>query len=53
MITWKLALLVGSPWGSGSYRNIHSGHFIDENGNEYDEYGVFIQNIQDIDDNTN
>lgn len=53
MITWKLELLVGSPWENGSYKNIHSGHFIDENGNEYDEHGVFIQNLQDDDEHKN
>jgi len=44
---------VGFPLGNGSYRNIHNGHFIDENGNEYDESGVFIQTVQDVDDDTN
>lgn len=47
MITWKLELLVGYQWESGSYKNIYNGHFIDENGNEYNEHGVFIQNVED------
>jgi len=52
MITWKLGLPVGFPLENGSYKNIHNGHFIDENGNEYDENGIFVQNIQDVDDYT-
>jgi hypothetical protein len=49
MIKWKLELLVGYQLESGSYKNIYNGHFIDENGNEYDEQGVFIQHVQDDD----
>lgn len=49
MITWKLVILGGSLLVNGGYKNIHTGHFIDEDGNEYDEKGVFIQNIKDED----
>ena len=53
MITWRLELLAGYQSESGSYKNIHNGHFIDENGNEYDEQGVFVQNVQDDDEYKN
>jgi len=49
MITWKLGTLDGFPLVSGGYKNIHTGHFIDEDGNEYDEKGVFVQNVKDED----
>lgn len=53
MITWRLVLPVGSQSENGGYKNIYSGHFIDENGNEYDEDGVFVQNLGDDDDYKN
>lgn len=49
MITWRLVLLAGSQLENGGYKNIYSGHFIDENGNEYNEDGVFVQNLGDED----
>jgi hypothetical protein len=38
---------------NGGYKNIYSGHFIDESGNEYDENGVFLQNVGDDDEYKN
>ena len=53
MIKWKLGPLAGFQSENGSYENIHSGHFIDENGDEYDENGIFVRNVQDDDEYKN
>lgn len=53
MITWRLALPAGCQLGNGGYRNIYTGHFIDENGNEYNQDGVFVQNLGDDDEHKN
>jgi hypothetical protein len=31
------------PFGEGSFKNIHTGHIIDENGIEYDANGNVIE----------
>jgi len=30
------------PFGESKYKNIHTGHIVDEDGNEYDEEGNLI-----------
>jgi len=37
--------------GEGLYRNIKTGHIIDETGSEYDENGILIQQAREDEEN--